>query len=302
MKLFHISMIVFLVILLTVNSAGCLEPGTNSSSDEFYAELPTASASDDNKPAASEITGTDSTIIDDSITAAEIGDGMIGQTVTIRGRISEIKRFESGHASALLTDKSGRITLYFHRSSNIDLLMLITGHEYKVNGTVDSYNGELEILPQNSSDIELISEIIFEPAEVVKVVDGDTIHAKTSAGEIETIRMIGVDTPELAKDGKPAEFFAEQAHEFTARKLMNQMVYLEQDHDDLDQYGRKLRYVWINQPQAINEQSIRDGLFSALLISNGCASFVQYNDDRKYKELLTEIESEAQDAGIGIWE
>ena len=301
MKFRNIFLVIALIISLAVTVTGCLvQPGPGS--EEYYVELPIVTSTDKNTIDASETSATSMNDIDDSIAVTAIGDSMIGRSVNIRGIITAVKRFDSGHASAILTDESGTIDLYFHRSSNVDLLMLVTGHEYQIEGIVDSYKGALQVLPQTSSDVEMISEIKFEQAEVVKVVDGDTIHAKTADGEIETIRMIGVDTPELAKDGKPAEFFAEQAHDYTETRLMNQIVYLEQDHDDRDQYGRKLRYVWIDQPQTIEEQTIRDNLFSALLISEGYASFVHYNDDRKYKELLTEIESEAQVDRLGMWE
>ncbi|NLW11539.1 MAG: hypothetical protein GX028_05925 [Clostridiaceae bacterium] len=299
MKFSRIATITLLVILLAVSNSGCFFTDTISDTSEYYAELSIVDSSTESSHAEQEAVGNDEFAADTK--TSMIGENMLGQSVKIRGVLSEIKRFDSGHASAILTDNSSSITVYFHRDSNTDLIMLITDHEYLISGIVDSYKGELQVLPKTSSDVQLVSNIKFEAAEVVKVVDGDTIHARTSDGEIETIRMIGVDTPELAKDGKQAEFYAEEAHAFTESILMNQTVYLEQDHDDHDQYGRTLRYIWLNQPQTINEKTIRADLFSALLLSEGCANFVHYNDDRKYKELLTEIESEAQSKVLGMW-
>lgn len=45
------------------------------------------------------------------------------------------------------------------------------------------------------------------------VVDGDTIRA-TVNGRDERIRLLGIDAPELARDGKPAEKCAEDAKRF----------------------------------------------------------------------------------------
>lgn len=300
MKYRNIFLVIALIILLAVTVTGCLvQPG--SGSEDYYAELPIVTSTAKNTIDTSETSAISMNEIDDSIAVKLIGEKMIGQTVKLRGILTEVKRFDSGHASAKLTDSSGSMTVYFHRDSKVDLIMLITGQNYSVSGTVDRYKGEIQVLPQSNRDIQLVSEITFETAKVVKVVDGDTIHVQTADGEVETIRMIGVDTPELAKDGKQAEFFADQAHAFTEEMLMDKTVYLEQDHDDRDQYGRKLRYVWIKQPQIINEQMIRENLFSALLLNEGYASFVHFNDDRKYKELLIEIESEAQNGNLGIW-
>lgn len=291
---------ILLFTLLTISNSGCFMLSDNISSDDSYGDV--SAVTEATGPSHTDHTYSDINAQEADTNTAMIGEDMLGQTVRIRGIISEVKRFDSGHALAKLTDDSGMITVYFHRDSNTDLVLLITDHEYLISGTIDSYKGELQVLPQNSSDVQLISNINFEPVEVVKIVDGDTIHVKNMDGDTETVRMIGVDTPELAKDNKMAEFYAEQAHAYSNTKLMNQTVYLEKDHDDRDQYGRKLRYVWLSQPQTINETIIREKLFSALLLSEGFARFVHYNDDRKYKELLTEIESEAQYEAIGIWQ
>jgi endonuclease YncB( thermonuclease family) len=236
------------------------------------------------------------------ISIGDIEEKMIGDQITIRGYISDIMRYESGHAKALITDTSGQITVYIHSSSEIDLLMLLTDHEYLVRGIVDTYKGELQILPQNSADVSLISAPVFEKVEVTEVVDGDTIHVVDSNGERQTIRFIGVDTPELPKENKTGEDYALEAQAFANMLLANKTVFLERDHDDTDQYGRKLRYVWLKQPDIINEDTIREDLVSARLIEEGYAEFVHYNEDRKYKELLTKLESEAQENNIGMWQ
>ena len=55
-----------------------------------------------------------------------------------------------------------------------------------------------------------------EPAEVIRVVDGDTLEVEI-AGQVETVRLIGVDTPETVHPQKPVEHFGKEASAFTKR-------------------------------------------------------------------------------------
>lgn len=55
------------------------------------------------------------------------------------------------------------------------------------------------------------SSLAFEPAErirvrVVDVVDGDTIDVRLPDGSEDTVRLVGVDTPEVTAENDPAEF------------------------------------------------------------------------------------------------
>ena len=59
---------------------------------------------------------------------------------------------------------------------------------------------------------------VFSHIEVVEVVDGDTIRAKV-AGTTETIRLVGVDTPETKHPTKGVQCFGPQATEFLTTML-----------------------------------------------------------------------------------
>ena len=50
---------------------------------------------------------------------------------------------------------------------------------------------------------------------VIRVVDGDTIVVQVK-GHPETVRLIGVDTPETKDPRKPVQYFGKEASEFTA--------------------------------------------------------------------------------------
>ena len=80
---------------------------------------------------------------------------------------------------------------------------------------------------------------------VVKVVDGDTIKVSLN-NKTETIRLIGVDTPETVDPRRVVGCFGREASNFTKKTLSNQNIKLEADvlSGDRDKYQRLLRYVF----------------------------------------------------------
>ena len=56
-------------------------------------------------------------------------------------------------------------------------------------------------------------------AHVTRVIDGDTIAVTLANGEPATVRLLGIDTPELARAGRAAEPFAEAAARAARRGL-----------------------------------------------------------------------------------
>jgi len=74
----------------------------------------------------------------------------------------------------------------------------------------------------------------YETAIVTKVIDGDTIII---AGGTH-VRLLGIDADEK---GAPCYEAARQQLE---NLILSQTVILESDQQDVDQYGRKLRYVF----------------------------------------------------------
>ena len=135
----------------------------------------------------------------------------------------------------------------------------------------------------------------FEKVEVSWVVDGDTIQ--TIDGR--TIRIIGINSPE---NGKYKEKYGKESTRFAIDTLKNKEVYLEQDVSNLDQYGRELRYVWINLPDEINEESLKKYNFSIMSISEGYSVPYIFEPDRKYESYIIDLATKARDEGIGLWQ
>ena len=104
-------------------------------------------------------------------------------------------------------------------------------------------------------------------AEVVDHVDGDTVRVRIDRpppglGVVETIRLLGVDTPETVHPRRPVERFGKAASDFTKARLLNKKVYLAFDWDLRDRYGRLLVYIYIDGgdgARCFNAALIRDG-------------------------------------------
>ena len=86
-----------------------------------------------------------------------------------------------------------------------------------------------------------------------RVVDGDTIVVEG----IGKVRLLGVDTPELAHDGRRAERGAEEARKFTTGMVLGKKVRLEYDVDRLDKFGRTLAYVYTEKGEMLNRELLR---------------------------------------------
>jgi micrococcal nuclease len=72
---------------------------------------------------------------------------------------------------------------------------------------------------------------------VLRVVDGDTLHVRRDDEDV-TIRLIGVDAPEVDWYGGQAECFGARAGRSAMRILDGRRVRLEFDEQRLDPYDR----------------------------------------------------------------
>ena len=77
---------------------------------------------------------------------------------------------------------------------------------------------------------------------VERVVDGDTLILADP--DRTRVRLIGINTPELARDGKPAEPLAVEAKEWLANRVEGKEVRLDFDIERFDQYDRTLAYIY----------------------------------------------------------
>jgi micrococcal nuclease len=105
-----------------------------------------------------------------------------------------------------------------------------------------------------------------EAGTVTRVVDGDTIHVSLG-GQDETVRYIGVDTPESVKPGTPVQCFAKAASAANERLVDGRRVRLSFDAERRDRYGRLLAYVYRADDDAfVNARLVQDGYARTLTI------------------------------------
>ncbi|WP_226346893.1 thermonuclease family protein [Agilicoccus flavus] len=123
---------------------------------------------------------------------------------------------------------------------------------------------------------------------VVGVVDGDTIKVRVD-GRTERVRVIGIDTPELAGD----ECFAQEAASRMQSLAQSRSVRLSADptQDDRDRYGRLLRHV-----------ILADGRSAArVLIGEGFGREYTYDAAYRGQAEHRRAQESARAAGRGVW-
>ncbi len=112
---------------------------------------------------------------------------------------------------------------------------------------------------------------------VTKIIDGDTVIV-----EGESVRLLGIDADEK---GYPCYDVAKNKIE---ELVLGKEVVLKKDVADKDQYGRYLRYIFLNNKN-INLQLVEEGL--------AVARFSPENV--KYKQEIVEAEKNARENEIG---
>lgn len=147
---------------------------------------------------------------------------------------------------------------------------------------VNEYNTELKRL------IHEAKNILYT---VIKVVDGDTIKILYEGVE-ETVRLIGIDTPETVHPNKPVECFGQEASERMKELVEGKGVNIMFDKTQgmRDKYGRLLLYVWV-EDIFVNKQMVIDGY----------AYEYTYSTPYIYQKEFKEAQSEAQGSRVGLW-
>jgi micrococcal nuclease len=131
------------------------------------------------------------------------------------------------------------------------------------------------------------------PYTVTRVVDGDTLKVDVD-GQEQTVRLIGVDTPETVHPNEPVGCFGPEASAYTTALVDQQPVWLEGDPTQgaTDRYGRTLAFVWTSSDTMLNEQ----------LVAGGYGREYTFNTAYRYTDQLRAAEANARAAGAGLWD
>jgi len=127
---------------------------------------------------------------------------------------------------------------------------------------------------------EVVVEPAFEQAMVSSVIDGDTITLEDGR----VVRYLGIDTPEHN------EHYFNESTEKNRVLVEGKIVELQAGERDIDEYGRLLRYVYI------------DGIFvNAELVAQGYAKAYIFDPDDRYSQILVQLEQYAKMSNKGMW-
>ncbi|MBP17143.1 MAG: thermonuclease [Acidimicrobiaceae bacterium] len=127
---------------------------------------------------------------------------------------------------------------------------------------------------------------------VVEVIDGDTVIVDL-AGHRETVRLLGIDTPETVHPDRPVECFgAEASARLRLLLTPGSGVIVTRDIEPRDRYGRLLAYL----------ERLSDGLqVNMALVERGYAATLHIDPNDALLHELAAAESRARAAGLGLW-
>lgn len=153
------------------------------------------------------------------------------------------------------------------------------------------YGQESHVQPSPSPLI--VEQAATESARFIRVVDGDTIKLFLQ-GKEETIRVIGINTPETVDPRKSVECYGKEATEFAKTFFASPSaeIILMRDitQGDQDKYQRLLRYVSVAGVD-YGESTIREGY----------AYEYTYDSPYQKQELYRLLQKKASDEQRGLW-
>jgi len=134
-----------------------------------------------------------------------------------------------------------------------------------------------------------VSSLYAGPLKVSRVTDGDTIQIRDGSAE-KTIRLVGIDTPELShKKREPSQPYAQAATKFLAGLVLNKTVEIKEYGQD--RYGRTLAVVFLGGKN-VNLEMVKAG-YAEVYRGTPAAGF----DSAPYWK----AEEEARAAKKGMW-
>lgn len=177
--------------------------------------------------------------------------------------------------------KMGRIS---KRTIYLLVLSLVSPQVYaEFYGSADYY-APIESNCSHSQSSNEFSEV----STIRYIHDGDTLHL--SGGR--KVRLIGINTPELARNNKPAEPYALQAKQ-SLKSLFatDKTIALIYGKDKTDRYGRLLAHVFTHDGRNVQ----------TALLEQGVASTIAIPPNTRFTNCYLEAEQKARCAKTGLW-
>lgn len=124
-------------------------------------------------------------------------------------------------------------------------------------------------------------------ARVASVSDGDSLILADGRA----LRLIGINAPELGKDGAPDEPLARDARAALDRLVSGKRVRLTLEEEHHDRYGRLLAHVALLDGTSVEEHLLEQGLACVIAIPPNLLHLTRYLD----------VEAKARRAKRGLW-
>jgi micrococcal nuclease len=137
-------------------------------------------------------------------------------------------------------------------------------------------------------DFDTAAQMNRQRFRVARVVDGDTVKIKTG----ETLRYIGIDTPETKHPKKPVQYFGKEASAFNKQLVDGKVILVEFDVTQRDKYGRLLGYVFLPDGTFVNAELVRKGYAQVWTIPPNV----------RYQDFFLQLQREAQKNKRGLWQ
>ncbi len=130
---------------------------------------------------------------------------------------------------------------------------------------------------------------IDERVQVIYVYDGDTVKLKDGR----RVRLIGIDTPEIDRNGGNNEPLANEARA-TLKDMLdqeNRILLLQYGAEHLDHYGRLLAHGFLQNGDNVAVRLLQKGLATTLVVPPNTWALVCYQ----------RLEDDARTDRIGLW-
>jgi micrococcal nuclease len=146
--------------------------------------------------------------------------------------------------------------------------------------------------PGAGAAVSPVSTVVQTNAVITRVVDGDTVVVDIG-GQTETLRLIGIDTPETVKPNSPVECWGPEASAFTKHLLpTGTPLRLVRDVEARDDYGRLLVYVYM---------AADDTFVNLQLVLQGYATLLTFPPNTAHQADFVAAAQTAQQADLGLW-
>lgn len=140
------------------------------------------------------------------------------------------------------------------------------------------------------SDRKNREKAIYYP--VSRVVDGDTFWVDDGSEKGIKVRLTGVDAPETRNSrNKVKAAFGDESTRYLTGLIAGKRVRLEYDIDTLDQYGRTLAYVYLEDGTFVNANMLKEGYAMVLTVPPNV----------KYTEEFVKLARKARERNRGLW-